>query len=87
MWCPICNGEMEEVSVGEVANVVSEYILECEDGCSYVEEFAYGAHRVFIQGVEYKCGDPRTVEGNLLAWNLYAAIQRAKEEYRNDDKH
>lgn len=78
MACPICGEPMQTEYEDSFNGIMSELIEVCSGSCRYEEQFAYGAHRVFINDVEYLCGDPTTIEGSLMAWRIWYAIQAAK---------
>lgn len=85
MKCPVC-GAVMSYDCDTMNGMVCESFEECTKGCGmYAEEFAYGASRSFIRGVEYMHGDPRTIEGNRLAWCEWFAIVQAREAWSNGD--
>lgn len=85
MTCPVCERKLQssirrDFTPGQLYEEVS---YACE--CGYAEVLASdGYHAVTVEGVEYVYGDLSTISGNLIAWNVWYAIQGAREATRND---
>lgn len=88
MNCPVCERKLASSVFREIegGRVYSEESYECE--CGYEEVIGNdGYHKVIVEGVEYVYGDLSTISGNLIAWDVWYAIQGAKEAVRDGDIH
>lgn len=77
MGCAVCNADMILMMRHGDDNITA-----CER-CDYEEHFIAGETYMVIRGAVIKCGDPRTIEGNLQSWNAWFAILQAREALRN----
>jgi hypothetical protein len=87
MECAVCRKQMQSTYRAYVGNTVSEEVYTCHHCGMYEEQFAYGAHRVSIQGRDFVCGDCMGIEGNLQAWRVWFAVIAAREALQDEGKH